>query len=252
MQSKKEYYLGKEFLTNEGYKVKVIDYVDNTKATILFENGYSSVVQVSNLIKGTTKNPFHPNIYGVGYVGSGKHNVTEEGVVCKKYKTWNSMFNRCYSKKLLVAYQECRVDKRWHNFQVFGDWYDKKYKTYMDSNWHLDKDILQKGNKIYSPETCCFVPQEINKLFTKRQNHRGAYPIGVMLHKKTERYVALINTGINQEHLGSFSTPKEAFNIYKDAKECQIKKVATEYYSLRRIPLEVYEAMYNYKVEITD
>lgn len=56
--------------------------------------------------------------------------------------------------------------------------------------WALDKDILVKGNKIYSPETCCFVPQEINNLFTKRKSCRGTLPIGVKYIKENKKFSA--------------------------------------------------------------
>ena len=47
------------------------------------------------------------------------------------------------------------------------EWFDNPVNGYKEG-YSLDKDILVKGNKIYSPETCCFVPQDVNILFTKR------------------------------------------------------------------------------------
>ena len=51
-------------------------------------------------------------------------------------------------------------------------------------------------------------------------------------------------------NLGYFETPKEAFKSYKTFKEQYIKQVADEYKD--KIPKKLYEAMYNWKVEITD
>ena len=59
--------------------------------------------------------------------------------------------------------------------------------------WQLDKDILIKGNKIYSPDTCCFVPSEINNLFVGCNKSRGSLPIGVTFNKRLKRYVAQIS-----------------------------------------------------------
>ena len=112
----------------------------------------------------------------------------------------------------------------------------------------LDKDILLKGNKIYSPETCCFVPQEINNLFIKRLRGRGKYPIGVSLNKG--KYFSEISCGNTRISLGYFDTPQEAFQAYKTAKEAYIKEVADKWRG--QITEQVYEAMYNYKVEIDD
>ena len=113
----------------------------------------------------------------------------------------------------------------------------------------LDKDILVKGNKIYSPETCCFVPNEINVLFTKKEKDRGEYPIGVSII--SNKYVARCGVGNSKNKtIGSFKTPKEAFQAYKQYKEQYIKKVADKYKC--QIPNNLYKAMYSYQVEITD
>jgi hypothetical protein len=75
---------------------------------------------------------------------------------------------------------------------------------------HLGKDILVKGNKIYSYETCVFVPQRINELFTKRQNERGDYPIGVSLHESQNRLRVRCNDGFGKTiNLGYFENSKK-------------------------------------------
>ena len=119
----------------------------------------------------------------------------------------------------------------------------------------LDKDILVKGNKVYSPETCIFVPKTINSLFTKRQNDRGESVIGTSLTQngKYRAYCSLINpkTGKSKyEHLGCYETQEKAFEVYKYYKERNIKEVA-DYYK-DKIPQKLYDALYNYEVEITD
>ena len=118
----------------------------------------------------------------------------------------------------------------------------------------LDKDILVKGNKIYSPETCMFVPQNINKLFTKSNKIRGKYPIGVYFNKNANKFKAqcriFYNGKTQQESLGLYNTIEDAFNAYKQFKEANIKQMADEYKG--KIPDKLYEAMYDYKVEITD
>ena len=115
----------------------------------------------------------------------------------------------------------------------------------------LDKDILIKGNEIYSPETCIFVPQKINTLFCSSKSSRGSLPIGVTYEKRYDTYVARCNDGNkNTISLGSFNTPNEAFEKYKEYKECLIKSMADKYKLY--IPKELYNAMYRYKVEITD
>lgn len=48
----------------------------------------------------------------------------------------------------------------------------------------------------------------------------------------------------------AIKTPEEAFQVYKVAKETYIKEVADEWKD--KINPKVYQAMYNYQVEITD
>ena len=119
----------------------------------------------------------------------------------------------------------------------------------------LDKDILKKGNKVYSPETCIFVPRRINSLFIKSDKARGRYPIGVTLRKDNGKYRSQCDVQYEEEprkqiQLGQFDTPEEAFYAYKQFKENYIKEVADIYKPY--IPEKLYEAMYRYEVEIDD
>lgn len=120
---------------------------------------------------------------------------------------------------------------------------------------HLDKDILIKHNKIYSPETCIYVPQTINGLFTKRDKGRGESCIGTSPLKNGKYQVncCLLNpkTGKSKnEYLGLYETQEKGFEIYKYYKERNIKQVADYYKNI--IPVELYQAMYFYEVEIDD
>jgi hypothetical protein len=161
------------------------------------------------------------------------------------------MLERSYSKNIKdvqPSYKNVTVCEEWHNFQNFAQCFEENYNPEYMHGWHLDKDILVKGNKVYSPETCCFVPHEVNTLFTKKNVNRGEYPIGVTNSKWGLRaYVSINNKSTD---LGSYRTPEEAFQAYKTAKEQYIKEVADKWKGL--ISDEVYQAMYNYQVEITD
>lgn len=126
---------------------------------------------------------------------------------------------------------------------MFAEWYKKNYIE----NFHLDKDILCKDCKIYSPETCCFVPQEINNLFTVRGNYRGDYPIGIL--KKGSMFHCRINK-IERVFIGSFHTVEEAFQAYKITKERYIKEIANKYKN--QITKTCYKSLISYKVKIND
>ena len=193
-------------------------------------------------------------VYGKGYIGEGAYKSKENGKNTRAHKTWTDMLRRCYSSKYQEkkpTYIGCKVCEEWLNFQVFAEWYEENYYEIPGQVMNLDKDILIKGNKIYSPETCCFVPQNINLLFTKSDNTRGDLPIGVYYDKQHKKYKAQCNTGTGKKKfLGRYNTPEAAFNAYKEFKEAYIKKTANDL--IEDIPFELYRAMINYEVDIDD
>ena len=94
------------------------------------------------------------------------------------------------------------------------------------------------------------MPREINNLIEKSNSIRGELPIGVAKYKNGFRSSLTINNV--SKHIGVFNTKEDAFNAYKNAKESHIKDVATRYYGEGKIERRVYDALMNYKVEITD
>ena len=206
-------------------------------------------VQYANFKNGSVKCPYEPTVFGHGYIGEGAYKTRENNKPTRVYTTWTNMFQRCYDPKYHEkepSYIGCEVCEEWCNFQFFAEWYEQNYYEIDKQRMALDKDILVKGNKLYSPETCCFVPQSINTLFIKRDALRGALPIGVSYNKQYKKYTA----SCNNKCLGKYDTPEEAFNSYKQFKEAFVKKVADQYKDL--IPEKLYNAMYEYEVDIDD
>lgn len=239
--------IGEKYTTNEGYSVEIIAYRGYKDCDIQFEDGFIVTTTYQNIKKGQIKNPYHPSVFGVGYLGIGVHKTKIDGKDTKLYRVWVSMLQRSYYHKWLnrhTTYIGCSVDKDWHNFQTFGEWFKQNYKEGQE----LDKDILVKGNKIYSPETCCFVPKEINLLIIKNNIRRGEYPIGV--NKWKNKFKATLHKKRVYFHLGLFDTPKEAFQAYKTSKEVYIKEVVEKY--KHQITEACYQALINYKIEIND
>ena len=121
----------------------------------------------------------------------------------KAYQAWSNMLTRGYSKKYKnerTTYKDVTVCEEWHNFQNFAKWFEENYIE----GWHLDKDILVKGNKVYSEGACCFVPPEINNLFTKADRIRGKYPIGVYEDKQAGKFKVRISVEGKQKHVGRY------------------------------------------------
>lgn len=144
------------------------------------------------------------------------------------------------------------VTPSWKSFSTFlSDIYtvDNFDKVYTDG-WHIDKDILKKGNKNYSKDTVCFVPKAINSLFTKSNAARGKHKIGVHFNKRQGVFTASVRDVDKAIYLGVFKTEDEAFLAYKMKKEERIKEVANNWIGL--ISDNVYESMINYEVEGND
>ena len=184
-------------------------------------------------------------VYGVGY------NDLLYTRDTPSYLAWTSMLERCYSPKYQQkksTYQGCYVCKEWHTFSNFKSWFDNPDNGYHKS-YQLDKDILVKGNKVYSPNTCCLVPSSINSIVTNRKNHRGKYPIRVTIQPNGK---FLARVGETRQRIGIYDSPIEAFNAYKNAKERHIRNVAEKHFQEGKITERVYNALMKYEVEITD
>ena len=257
--SKKTDRIGEKGINKSGSKMIITKYIDNKHIDVYFPE-YNWVFEHARYDKfknGNIKCPYEPRIYGKGYLGEGRYKMSENGKHTEYYNIYHDMLQRCYDPKYqerYPTYKGCKVEDYLLNFQNMGKWIDENYYEVAGERMHLDKDILCKGNKIYSRETCIFVPQRINNLFTKRDNDRGDNPIGVYLNL-SGNYQASCNNGYGKlVYLGVYSTKEEAFQVYKEYKERVIKEVIDSYEGKIPEPFcsRLREAMYNYKVEIND
>ena len=136
----------------------------------------------------------------------------------------------CYSPLYLKknpSYAGCSVCDEWKTFSNFRNWMVRQNFE----GRHLDKDILVSGNKIYSPETCLFVPQEINNLLIVQNErelgeHKNKFPVGVYQVSNGKGYCAKISKYGQKVYLGSFSTPQKAHEVYRKAKGNYILEMA--------------------------
>lgn len=246
--SGKEKYVGNTYLNNDGDEFVVLEY--NGKYNVLVEfvrTGSTTRTTLANLRSGGVRDRFKPSIYGVGVIGN--ELCYKDYVALPDYVCWKDMLDRVYNQNSIKVrwYSECTVSDSFKYLSLFRDWAEKQI-GFGNEGWQLDKDILFKGNKVYSEDACCFVPKEINCLFTKSNRIRGNLPIGVT--KLGNKYVARMNSYGESVYLGKFITSDKAFFAYKTAKEQHIKDVANKWKD--QIDPRVYEALMNYKVEITD
>ena len=156
---------------NDEERMIIIRYGYNKDVDVQFDDG--TIVEhrgYNEFKKGTIKNPMTPIIYGFGYFGIGEFKACENGKITKCYSTWSHMFRRCYDSnfhKKFPTYENCSVAEKWNNYQIYAKWHNENYYEIENEIMTLDKDILCKGNKIYAPDNCVFVPNSINVLFVK-------------------------------------------------------------------------------------
>ena len=246
--------IGKEFETNNYGKCVVTDYKDKNNVTVMFFEPKCYVkCLTSNLRKGNVRNPMFPSFYSKGYLGVGKYDSRNNSA----FKIWMGILIRLndnVSRIKQPTYNDVDMCEEWLDFQNFASWCHNQdgfsMKDGKGKGYQLDKDILVKGNKLYSPETCCFVPQEVNKLLTNRRNDRGMHPIGVTYEKDRCRFTAQILCYGKHKRLGSFGSAVEAFQAYKEAKESYIKEVAEKWKG--KISDQAYESLIKWEISIDD
>lgn len=238
-----------------GSLMQIVKYDNALDIEVKFlEHGNLVHTLYGNFCRGEVRNVYDKSVYNVGFIGEGKYKISIGNDKTRQYKVWKSMLQRCYDEKLhrkYPSYIDCTVSEEWHNYQNFAEWYDQNYYEVDKEQMCLDKDILIKGNKLYSPETCIFAPRSINILFTKSNVTRGEFPIGVSYVKRDKYFLAYCNDGKrNKYRIGRYDTPTEAFYAYKDYKENVIKQFADNFKD--KIPNKLYNALIKYEVEIND
>jgi len=146
-------------------------------------------------------------------------------MTCPYYRAWHSMLTRCYSAKYKskrLTYSKCTVCDDWLIFSIFRNWM-------MQQDWkdkQLDKDLLVRGNKEYSPTTCMFVTSAINNLLIDSHTIRGQYAIGVYWNKQISKYIANCSVDGKNIYLGCYILETEAHLAYLVFKKELIINVA--------------------------
>lgn len=197
-------------------------------------------------------------IYGKGIYEKGKHVSKINGKHTKEYLVWRTMISRCYNPQYLEkhpTYEKVEVCSEWLYFQNFCEWFENNYYTIKNEIIDLDKDFICSinniENKIYSPDTCIFIPQEINKLLVFQSRKTLDLPVGVK--RNGNKYNAVIVKKIFNEKcenkkkeifLGNYDTPEQAYEVYYKNKNEYILYVL-EYYK-DYIPKNVYNIIFEF------
>ena len=245
--------VGKICKSNLSGDFKILKYNNKKNIEIEFlKTGYCKVAEMKEVRNGSIKDPYSPSVFGIGITGT-KYPPTINDVQTKEYMLWTGMLQRCYSttlKKKRTTYEGCEVSDKFKSYEYFYEWCQNQI-GFGNEGWHLDKDLLIKGNKVYSENTCVFIPAEINSLLVKSTSLRGKHLIGVSWSNTSKSFIAQVRKNKGKpEYLGLFNTEIEAFNAYKSTKEAFVKEQAKKWKG--EIDDRAYNALIKYQVEITD
>lgn len=229
---------GEVYECSSGTKLIVVDYFDGQNVLVKFldEFGHEKLTSADSVRKGKVKNPFDKTLANVGYIGIGPYGI---GIA---YYIWAGIISRCYDESQrdrYPSYFDCTVDERWHNFQNFGEWFYNN--NFYNSGWALDKDVMFYGNREYGPDTCAFLPQELNRVLV---NCRDKIDLGITWVDEKKTWCAKISKESKVYNLGQFRNKADALMTYKLAKEAHVKSLAEKWRG--HIDDRVYNSLMNF------
>lgn len=230
-----------ETITKQAISAQIQKYTRRGDADMLEKIKKAKAILAAKRYEDQLLNGIGPNVHGVGIYTRGKYSYSEHR---NGYSVWGGLFDRCYSKALQEKskiYRGCSVDARFHKFQDFMGWAVMQH-GFGVPDFQLDKDLLVLGNKVYGPDTCVFIPREVNLAIRKNCFYCGEYPIGVAWHKATGKFTARFR----HKHIGIYDSPEEAHSVYKAAREGYVKSLAEKYKD--QIDHRAYAALINYEV----
>lgn len=131
------------------------------------------------------------------------------------YRYWQNMHYRVEHSKNYTSVSICNA---WYAFGNFYAWFEPNY----ENGWQLDKDLL--SGTIYSPDTCLFVPNEVNQLFRKFST---SLMKGVVRNHKGYQAQISINGVIIK--LGTYPTVQEAHEEYVLARKERCLALSNQY-----------------------
>ena len=255
-KEKEKYAVGTKHNTNQGYILEITAVVDRKYRELKFENyDYKFIRPIGDIKAKNIKNPYHPTVGGIGYLGVGKYKPSEGFVINKYYSIWHGMINRCINSDKLKykTYKDTVICEEWYNFQNFAKWYEENYPKHIEGvNFELDKDLLQYGlkNKIYSPQTCIFLPKKVNIFLIESNINNSSGFSCVYLHKKANKFQVRLTEFLsgNNIYLGLYSDITIAKIAYNNERNNQIDIVKGYLKGLNYLPINILDIIDNIKV----
>lgn len=141
-------------------------------------------------------------------------------------RLWSDMAQRCkpdgHFQAVKPTYKQCSMSENFKDFQYFAEWCQSQ-AGYLQKDYHLDKDILIDGNKLYSEDTCVFVPKDLNAFSKKFDRPREDLPTGVYKTKSGKFKAKAGDKVFGNFVVGIFATIEEASEAYIEQKKMYSK-----------------------------
>ena len=229
--------VGEKNITNQGFEITLVEYKSYRDCIVEFNDRYHTRKSFSylNFQRGNIRNPSCWVLYkrGIAYREDVKGNE-------KAFEKYRAMFDRCYGKQEgnNAVYKGCEVCNEWYDFSAFAKWYDENFYQINDEKMDLDKDLFGDG-KLYSPNTCIFIPHKLNSQFAnhEKKNKTLSLPLGVTLHKREGGSVCYRVIALDKNQL--FDSIDEASNAYNNYIHNNNVEFANKYKDI--IPQKLYD-----------
>lgn len=244
-KTKKKYVIGKRDIVGEvfentkGESYEVLEQLGTSNFKIKFtDSGYETEAKKINIEIGQIKDRSNLNkfkdISGFdhsqnkcvsGVNKTAKALASEKGLL-KEYTIWSNIVGRCNR-----GYAKLHED-----FYTFDSWlgWAKEQKGFMDKDgngnlFQLDSDLFSTDEKMYSPDTCVFIPKEINSIckpnMLRDDLPRGVSPFG----SKDKPYKVSISVDGVTKHIGNYKTIEEASAVSKQARLGRVRLLEIKY-----------------------
>ena len=203
--------------------------------------------RIRNVINSQNDGSYYRvKICGVGFIPSTLKGKEHRRI--RAFISWKNMIRRIYNGygRFAKCYENCVICEEWLDYGVFKNWYENQRGCGL--KYELDKDLLGNG-KLYSPETCCLLPRELNRMISDRKTKNRELPTGVV--KSGKKYYAHYVMGTSEKKLvriGGFNTPEEASNAYKAFRKKRIAETAQSYYDNGVLDERAYNSLINFNI----
>ena len=223
--------VGNTYKSNNYGDFKIVGIYSDGRFIIRFvETGYTTIVERQILIRGKVKDKKRATVYGVGVIGD-KYPCQVGGKRKLEYALWKGMLRRCYSPKEQAknpTYEGCTVSENFKSYEYFYEWCQEQ-KGFGLPDWQLDKDLLVKGNKVYSEDTCCFLPRVLNSAIANKRSEVNKIPIGVRKDKNGKFFgYCRVEEGRPIVSI-PYDTIDEALEFYRTIRKEYVRRMARSY-----------------------